>query len=361
MSNVFSLGVRPVHRLFEVNVSYIVLRFQLKKIHMILLTVLVGIVVIKPHPSLPTGWSPTGLKMTTLSYSDSYTLDDTGRYIYSQDCHQWDFKTGSQRSFVIQIQTPPPSISEHWRINLKLVRGERPGQECFFKYARGETISGSLNRQWGTEFRGSTFAATINGPATNVTDQDGLTSLAEAGCDFLISGSEANDRREHPPLFVQQSTVKFSKTLSTRPGESLIVHGHQIKRLKLPGELVTFWAIPGGVRWTQKKLYLLAYGPFAYQVDYSGSKLGIRPIASPPIEAHPLGFLSNGSICCQFRRGTDNASTERYSVAIFDTNTWKWTTYPGMIVFATSKNGRYVAYGWQYEPGARIARVTGNE
>jgi len=227
-----------------------------------------------------------------------------------------------------------------------------------YDFAKGDLVAGRLNNTDGWRLGGACYAANIGGEPSKITEHTGKWSILQAGFDLLVpsGGTLGPEEASHAP---------GPFTAGVR--DVLIAHGTRILKIRLPGNMAICSAIPGGVRWNARTAYLSSsYGPTAScasQLKFRSRPVKIRGIPSPPAVVRLVCVLANGTLCGQYRWPKE-ALPDRlddYVAWIFNTHTWKWQSYPGLMIYGGSANGRYVVYSWYKVPAMHMARISGEE
>jgi len=135
-------------------------------------------------------------------------------------------------------------------------------------------------------------------------------------------------------------------------------------RITVPVKVSQCSAINGSMRWRTRKAYVYSNGRGKnYQIRFDRKPPRLREIPRASDQTTPGFALANGTLYGQYRFPSEDIPQrlDAYVGWVFDTNTWKWHSYPGLIVYGASPDSKYVVYGWYTEGTMRMARVSGEE
>lgn len=163
----------------------------------------------------------------------------------------------------------------------------------------------------------------------------------------------------------------FDVQLGPKPGVERVTHGKRIVEIPLPAGLHQFAVAQNTKPWRSGHLYATAYGPKITGLLVISFK-GDRPI----FENYPLpkalgldgawfkelsSVLADESACISVAVSQYSSKMPKvswkYATFTLRRGQRKWQLWPDLIVYGTSYNGRFVAYGWGSEPVLRIAKV----
>ena len=315
-----------------------------------------------PRNILPPHWERVGKSMivqrdSMLNVDGYHVVDDSGRFLYTNAEHswnQWDFEKGIIRDFSIDLaESMEKSVSRPWTIKMKIRWGTDPVGTVGLRldFAQKGLLAGVLVGHLGPyNVDGTFFSGTIGGTSRELNSKTGIGPMLSAGASLVFLHGLFRTWTEII------SRVPIKKPVS---GEIVIAHGDQVRRISLPKSgLAVDYPMIGGTWWNKKIVYLMGGKPgvFASKIDYRRSPAKIDSIPFPPGDCRYEVVLADGSICA-LARGRSGAP--QFSAFIFDIHARKWTIRPELIIFGSSANGKYVAYGWKGQGDVRIAKVSG--
>lgn len=322
---------------------------------------------------LPNGWTPFGAEFSIPSKPDArYTMalwgsnvvDETGRFMYCRSCRQWDFATGKTRDFYISRQLISQDPSK-WSVKLCAKWGEEPDTWDFL-LARGTRLFGTVVGSMPWFAKWGAFDLQIAGEAKVVDFWTGDKPLVESGLDFVLTNTE---------WFLFDHSKGWKRRFPSPEGDYprftgtyFVVHGQHIEKFQVRRKGKAFFSrgLPGHgcVRWRQGKVYLSGgENALACQVDFRNRPITARWIPFDGESNRPVAVLANGTVCAQVDQhiGAGAEAHENCVAKIFDTDTWKWHDYPGLMILGSSNSGKFVTYRWISENKIHLARVSGSE